>query len=525
MNEKAISTATRFLYMSGILVVCFIYFYLGFTYTVDFPRTEDEVRVLGDTNRLISEDSYNLFDYLFDTVNGHSAIVLRLLACISLITTGVINFKLIILLSNVLFFFYACFIAAKSRQLKWAFVALILLLSPTALVFYSSICMLIAYGPTIILLHLTILTIKATRGYGHVIGVFALSILMSYSFGNGIIALFILMAFTLHKYLLKQLSLRYLVAYQAFFLLLSVIWIWNTLLNTSTLDNVTAPESTEFLDIVLFPFAFVGYLMKYIINNRYFATAVGLLLVVSTIFVFVRLVGNRKISVYAYLLATLFLSGLLSAAGRCSVHPLLCDPLTKRYEVYGVLSAVFFILLVQPYLKSGWKFYLVIFLAAILSFFKYMENYPHIRNDYYQKMKGLAEYAKDRKYTRTIFPQNRPLCEKMLRDSERLGVYQVSVSCFLSDYSHTKEEFVRLDTSSVRIPKRSRNNGYLMLEGKIAKNVDPDRLYIKLNKQFIKLNLFKSSRKSKKPNGHFFFSMNEIPDSLIISQLHVYFKN
>ena len=432
MRKKVFVAKSSPKYLFGLLILIPIalYYFTVFLFAVNVPLSDDFPAVLGFLGSFLSAAGISeKLRLLFFQHNEHRIVVNKLLTLALYKITGVIDFKLLIYLGNLLLLpaIYGVYLSFKKNKdkVKYFLPAVLIIMVPQ---FTGSIFWATSALQNISCLAFSILTLALLRKEGVFRSVYAffLALLAVLSSGNG---LFILPA----AIILLMLGKRKLAA----------IW-WSVgallmLLGYFYGYAQPAHEGIYYagnpLAVVEFFFCFIGspvvlnvFYMKSLFGNN--AKLLMLLLSgvlgagVITYFIYLAKKKYYKVNPVIFtMFILLFISAFAAAVTRSGIGPM--QAFASRYRLIPlfILALVYLSFIEMSKEKVTGKYYKYIVMLAVVFFvFSYISNLPAIKAGKENLLLGITGWQKDGTGLDRL--NDHPVyADKQLKESVEKGIY------------------------------------------------------------------------------------------------------
>lgn len=404
--------------LMSVLIFVFIvsYYLVGYHFAVNFPLNHDDgVHFLLSYGQL-KNGSINFLEYLTNPKNGCPHIVDRILNVLSNLILGQTNFIFIILVGN-LGLIALLVVAANNFRLNVYEISVVsvLLFTPIGYIYMFPTCSG-TYVYVVIFLYLAMRSMHNFFVHSSIISAilcFVFSVFLVFSFCNGFLALFLTILFGASQYFVKG---RFSRGSYILLLTLIVLLIWYYfnyvssgsnihLAKDSLVDKVIKSLTINIYETISYPFVYLGVLAKYLPITQPIKTQIcgvaGLFMYVAASMYWFRERKSGDFNILAswVIINFIFLTGILSFMARMKYTTVL----TARYEMFGVLGTVFFLLMMFDFIrkyssfhrtKYGVLFVSIIFLL-IVSYYKYDHSLMVMSKSRKISEKRLSQFIKE----------------------------------------------------------------------------------------------------------------------------------
>jgi len=503
------------LFYSTVLLLLLYYLYLSWSYTIDYPLTNDILVVaLKDVTRYATDADYGLLDYLFQKKNHH-ILFFRFHAISSYLLTGSVDIKLGLLQGNLLYLGLLIAFTFLFKNYFDRFILLLILGIPIAHIFVNLATNSNYYLPGLFF-YFAIRLLSQPRPLAFVALLIPfLLILMVYSFGNGILCPFLLIVYVLYLKWKQDIS-----APVFWLTVVSCLLIGGYYL--STFDLAAGKSTGAFRDIwqgklatVIFPFAFCGSYLKAILlvafdtsTQNIVAAFGGLVLVVFAGISTVKKINKDDLAVGLVLLL-IFLSGVLTAYGRCELE-IFCTPLTPRYEQYGLFFIAFIYLLTVNAERKKLRCFLI-GLVLVVSSAKLYQNSFQFQNLFYTNNEKKASWRQEGAINYYMFGTTPEKSNNILKNAITSGIYDTEEPLYRTiRLKKTDVQLKRLEANRIKIKIIKQNNKLLHLKGQLHNDLKKADIFVCEKEDCFKLNYWVQPEKANKTNFSPFYSANEL---------------
>jgi len=457
-------------------LVSFIYVYVSFIYTINYPINIDDVIICISDLILTVEGEISYLEYLFKRKNDNPTIVLRLINLINFLITGKIDFSNVPIVSNILVAMFSFYIAIKHKHLKFSFVIPLLLMIPTAQYIYWSSAAT-TYIFSFIFLYLSLSLIQKIKQFNKLILLFILITLLTYSFANGFLGCILIILFSFHQVYFADLDKKICVIIVLMALIHIVVFLSGYEGGMNGLDFNLMKLN--------FVFAFCGNLYKYIDISWVSASVLSFLLILYLSILFFRNYNNSETIIFFFMVGFVIVSGIVVAISRCRLLNL-CNPFFIRYEIYGVMFFLFTYFII---IKIGKNYvsYLFILLLILPLPIKSIQNYFLLQKDkyYFEEARALGYFRK--KYKIKAFNKDfvtiiqddyqKAIDKRFIDEKPELSlINEVNIqSLDINNETYTAD--------NMKLDKVLKKNGLMIIKGHFLHSI-PSALYLNTKGKF-----------------------------------------
>jgi hypothetical protein len=432
MRKKVFVAKATPKYLFGLIMLLplALYYFVVCLFAVNIPLSDDFPTVFGFLGSYISlEKAYDKIRLLFSQHNEYRIVTNRLVSLAVYKLKGAVDFRLLILIGNILLLpaVYAVYASFKKNKekLKYFLPAVLIIAVPqfTGSIFWATS---VLQNISCLAFSLLVLVSLKKESSFRLFSAFAFAVIAVFSSGNGLLALPAGLVFLL---LVKRKKPAILWTVGTIFVLFGYFYGYTTPVHEKIYYAVNPFSIIEFFFVFLgSPVVFSVLYMKSVLGQnaeliiRLIAIIAGA--AVTAYFIFLVKKKYYRINPVIFTMFILFfLTALAAAITRSGIGPL--QAFASRYRIIPIfIFALMYLSFIEINKeKETEKYYkYILILAALFSAFSYVSNLPAIKSSRANLVAGLTTWQK---YGNGLERLNDDpvYADKQLRDSVNKGIY------------------------------------------------------------------------------------------------------